>query len=95
MSSHEHFQQQSIDHLITEALQAQVRDVEPSPHVRERILRQAKKRAARARAYSGWNWGAVFPSVFMTTRGGLVALQWDVATLRFLDYAEIRFRFGW
>ena len=104
MSSRDGFPVQSMDYLIMDALRAQVEGVEPSPRVWARICRRARARAVRRRPRPAWNWNGkparmpeadVALPLPVVIQGGLITWRYDLAALRFLDYAGMMFRFGW
>jgi len=104
MSSRRGSYTRSLDLLITEALQAQVGDMGPSPYVWRRIRRQAESWAAHHRP--GFtrprnpvsvflSRADVFFSFPVSTQRDLSAWRYDLVAMRLLGHGGIIFRLGW
>jgi hypothetical protein len=102
MSSHESFPLDTLDLVIADALQAQVGDVEPSPHVWRRIYRRAQAWAVQHHLHVPLHWGAFIirlslDELLTQSQDSRVMTNWryNPATVRFMDYGGLLFRFGW
>jgi len=104
MRSRDSFPLQGIDLLIAQALQSQTEGAEPRPCVWRQIRQRARMWSLRHQPPAVWGWNAALArmpeadlafSMPVVIRGGLVAWKYDLAAMRFLDYAGMMFRFGW